>query len=128
MPKSWRFKLVDSRIHRKLADIDYQSNDDYRLEHLVTENQRVTDALCSDAEHLGVLLNQSHRSLMKLGVSHPEVDEMVKNLQLTHGVLGARMMGGGYGGMILVLVESDKILPSGITVSSTGTFSFEEFS
>ena len=65
---------------------------------------------------------------MKLGVSHPEVDEMVKYLQLTHGVLGARMMGGGYGGMILVLVESDKILPSGLTVSSTGTFSFEEFS
>ena len=65
---------------------------------------------------------------MKLGVSHPEVDEMVKNLQLTHGVLGARMMGGGYGGMILVLVESDKILPSGQPVSSTGTFSFEEFS
>ena len=128
MPKSWRFKLVDSGIHRKLSDIDYQSNDDYRLEHLVTENQRVTDALGSDAEHLGVLLNQSHRSLMKLGVSLPEVDEMVKNLQLTHGVLGARMMGGGYGGMILVLVESDKILPGGLTVSSTGTFSFEEFS
>ena len=128
MPESWRFKLVDSGIHRKLGDIDYQSNDDYRLEHLVTENQRVTDALSSDAEHLGVLLNQSHHSLMKLGVSLPEVDEMVKNLQSTHGVLGARMMGGGYGGMILVLVASDKILPSGLTVSSTGTFSFEEFS
>ena len=38
------------------------------------------------------------------------------------------LMGGGYGGMILVLVESDKILPSELTVSSTGTFSFEEFS
>ena len=30
--------------------------------------------------------------------------------------------------MILAFVASDKILPSGLTVSSTGTFRFEEFS
>ena len=36
------------------------------------------------------------------------------------------MMGGGYGGMILVLVENQDILPNAISVSSSGPFSFEE--
>ncbi|DAC56146.1 MAG TPA: hypothetical protein HA354_07565 [Candidatus Poseidoniaceae archaeon] len=128
IPKSWRFKLVDSKIHRKLADIGYQANAEYLLEHLTKENQRVTEALNSDAKELGLLLNQSHQSLVNLGVSLPEIDRLVNNLQSTPGVLGARMMGGGYGGMILVIVESDEILPDSRTVSSTGSFSFEEFS
>ena len=44
-----------------------------------------------------------------LGVSLPEIDEKVKLLQST-GVYGARMMGGGFGGMILTLVENPEIL------------------
>ena len=128
IPTSWRFKLIDSKIHRKLADVNYQSNAKYRLEHLAKENQRVIEALNSDAKELGHLLNQSHHSLINLGVSLPEIDDLVNNLQSIPGVLGARMMGGGYGGMILVIVESDELLPDSLTVSSTGPFSFEEFS
>ena len=128
IPTAWRFKLVDSKIHRKLADIDYQSNAEYRFEHLAKENQRVIEALDSDAKELGLLLNQSHQSLVNLGVSLPEIDNLVSNLQSMPGVHGARMMGGGYGGMILALVESDELLPDSLTVSSTGAFSFEEFS
>ena len=40
------------------------------------------------------MLNQSHESLRKLGVSLPEIDELVHELQSTEGVLGARLMGG----------------------------------
>ena len=128
LPKSWKFKLVDSGIHRKLADVDYNSNSEYQQEHVSTENNRVLHAINSSAETLGRLLNESHDSLQKLGVSIVEIDTLVKTLQDTEGVLGARMMGGGYGGMILVLVVNDDVLPNAITVSSSSTLRFEEFS
>ena len=73
------------------------------------------------------MLNQSHESLRKLGVSLPEIDELVYELQSTDGVL-ARMMGGGFGGMIIALVNDEKILPNAMLFSSSGTFTFEEFS
>jgi len=39
------------------------------------------------------------------------MDTQVTALQQTEGVYGARMMGGGFGGMILVMVASDDVLP-----------------
>jgi galactokinase len=39
------------------------------------------------------------------------MDHHVQTIQQTKGVLGARMMGGGFGGMILVLVEDENTLP-----------------
>ena len=42
----------------------------------------------------------------------PDVDALVKSLQSSDGVHGARMMGGGFGGMILVLVENESVLPN----------------
>ena len=65
----------------------------------------------SNSEALGKLLNETHESLKTIGVSTPEVDALVTSLQSEEGVLGARMMGGGFGGMILVLVENESILP-----------------
>ena len=122
----WRFKLVDSGIHRKLTDV-------YRIEssrseiHVSQENERVKSALNSNAITLGKLLNESHESLRGLGVSTTEIDEQVKALQHTQGVLGARMMGGGFGGMILVLVEGPEVLPDIPLVQSSGPVSFEKF-
>ena len=127
LPESWKFKLVDSGIHRNLADVDYKSNSEYQQEHVSNENDRVLRAINSNAETLGRLLNESHESLQKLGVSLIEMDTLVKTLQDTEGVLGARMMGGGYGGMILVLVVNDDVLPEATTVSSSSALRFEEF-
>ena len=127
LPRSWKFKLVDSGIHRNLADVDYKSNSKYQQEHVSNENNRVLRAINSNAETLGRLLNESHESLQKLGVSIVEMDTLVKTLQETEGVLGARMMGGGYGGMILVLVVNDDVLPDATTVSSSSALRFEEF-
>ncbi len=128
LPESWKFKLVDSGIHRRLSEVDYQTNTAYLESHVKEENERVAYAVVAGAEKLGRLLNQSHESLRKLGVSLPEIDELVYELQSTDGVLGARMMGGGFGGMIIVLVNDEEILPNSILVSSSGTFTFEEFS
>ena len=72
-------------------------------------------------------MNQSHESLKLLGVSLPEIDEKVKSLQSTKGVYGARMMGGGFGGMILTLVENPEILPDYPLVSSSGSAVLKEF-
>ena len=72
-------------------------------------------------------MNQSHESLKLLGVSLPEIDEKIKSLQSTKGVYGARMMGGGFGGMILTLVENPEILPDYSLVSSSSSAVLKEF-
>ena len=88
--------------------------------------QRVLDSRGASAGYLGQLLNQSHSSLISLGVSLAEIDRMVDDLQRTDGVLGARMMGGGFGGMILVLVEDEGVLPSIPVVVSSDSARLEE--
>jgi galactokinase len=114
VPSEWMFKLVDSGIHRTLSDASYRSTTDESIAsaHVSSENERVELAVGATAKKLGELLNQSHASLKRRGVSLPEVDALVAALQQTEGVYGARMMGGGFGGMILVLVASEDILPN----------------
>ena len=123
----WKFKLVDSGIARSLANTTYRTISVIENEHVKTENQRVLQALNASAKKLGELLNESHNSLSKLGVSLPDLDAQVENIQKIPGVLGARMMGGGFGGMILVLVSHESVLP-GIPIStSSGPAILEEF-
>ena len=126
IPETWIFKLVDSKIHRILANTDYNKDSEYIYKHVPKENERVKYALSASARKLGELMNQSHDSLSKLGVSLTEIDEQVKSLQETNGVLGARMMGGGFGGMILVLVENSEVLPELPVVVSSGPALVEE--
>ena len=127
IPDHWTFKLVDSDIHRDLSSTTYSEDNEYLDIHIEEENTRVRKAITASSQTLGVLLNQSHSSLQKLGVSLPEVDAQVDALQATEGVLGARMMGGGFGGMILVLVENSDILPGIEIVESSGPALLEEF-
>ncbi len=82
-----------------------------RVEHVVRENARVVHAVealkSGNLPALGRLLNESHQSLRDLyEVSCPELDFLVKSAQEIKGVLGARMMGGGFGGCALILAES----------------------
>ena len=127
LPNNWYFKLVDSGVHRALSSTNYDKKNEYLKMHVIEENSRVKKALTASAKELGILLNQSHDSLKLLGVSLPEIDEQVKSLQSTKGVYGARMMGGGFGGMILTLVESPEILPNISLVSSSSSAILEEF-
>ena len=85
-----------------------------RTRHVVTENVRVDQARRALADgridNLGRLLSASHGSLRDdYEVSRPEVDELVAALEAAEGVFGARMVGGGGGGMVLALVESNAI-------------------
>lgn len=112
-PSEWKFKLIDSGIHRTLNNQDYRqtATDDIKQAHVVSENNRVRRSINATNVALGTMLNETHESLKRIGVSTNEMDHLVQTIQQTKGVLGARMMGGGFGGMILVLVEDENTLP-----------------
>jgi len=83
-----------------------------RIRHVVQENRRVEQAMTciqNDAEGLGKLLDESHRSLRDdYEVSCDELNAMVEIATSQDGCVGARMMGGGFGGSTLNLVETAK--------------------
>ena len=85
------------------------------------------NAITASSQELGTLLNESHESLRTIGVSLKEIDQQVTTLQNTAGVLGARMMGGGFGGMILVLVEHEDILSDALHVRPSEAGFVQEF-
>jgi galactokinase len=83
-----------------------------RARHAVTEMKRVlecVDALSnSDFEKVGQLINQSHTSLRDdYTVSCPELDTAVE-AALAAGALGSRMVGGGFGGSAIALIQASK--------------------
>jgi galactokinase len=83
-----------------------------RARHVVTENERTLRAAealrAGEVDALGALINASHASLRDdYAVSCRELDIAVEIAQATPGVLGARMMGAGFGGSILALVRRD---------------------
>ena len=62
----------------------------------------------SAMQALGKLLNESHASLRDLyEVSVPEVEELIRVVREDPHVLGARVMGGGFGGNVLALTTRD---------------------
>tara|TARA_Y100001935_G_scaffold242011_1_gene232037 strand:- start:864 stop:1697 length:834 start_codon:yes stop_codon:yes gene_type:complete len=129
MPEDWRFKLVDTGIRRNLSETNYNSSEikiETRRKHAEEESARVRMALSSDARALGSILNESHTSISdNIRASTPEIDCMVKEIQDTTGVLGARLMGGGFGGMILALVEEEDAI-SGDLLASSGPAILQE--
>lgn len=83
-----------------------------RCRHVVTENQRVLDAVAAletgDLERFGALMNASHVSLRDdYEVSCAELDAMVEAAWRQPGVLGARMTGAGFGGCTVNLVTNE---------------------
>jgi galactokinase len=82
-----------------------------RARHVCTDNQRVQRAarLLRDGHlaEVGELLTQAHASLRDdFEVSWPQADVAVE-AALSAGALGARMIGGGFGGSVLVMLPAD---------------------
>jgi galactokinase len=95
-----------------------------RVRHVVTENQRVDAAVAAiragDPEALGRLLDESHRSLRDdYEVSVPGVERTVAACRAA-GALGARIMGGGFGGSVLALFPPGADPPAGAIRVSPG--------
>jgi galactokinase len=82
-----------------------------RCRHILSENQRVKDAYSAlqrgDLVQLGELISASHASLRDdYEVSCTESDALVEIMNASPDVYGARMVGGGFGGCSLCLVDS----------------------
>ena len=78
----------------------------------MSENQRVVDAFAAmqggDSAKLGKLISESHSSLRDdFAVSCDAVEQLVAIADTSTGVLGSRMVGAGFGGCVLSLVQSE---------------------
>ena len=84
-----------------------------RVRHVVTEDQRVLDAVrtlrADGPRAIGPLLDASHASMRDdFEISVPELDLAVDTAR-SAGAVGARMTGGGFGGSAIALVDRDLV-------------------
>jgi galactokinase len=97
---------------------------DRRVRHVLSENVRVDEAVAAleagDPEQLGRLLDASHASLRDdYEVSVPAVERAVAACKEA-GALGARIMGGGFGGSVLALLPPGRTPPPGAVAVEPG--------
>ena len=110
---------VNSLRDATLLDLDKAKNQlepvvYNRCKYIIEENDRVLD-LCDalnsqDIETVGKLMFETHDGLSSLyEVSCPELDELIKLVKNDEDVIGARMMGGGFGGCTLNLIKKSQV-------------------
>lgn len=92
----------------KLTEIEF-----IRARHAVSEISRVLSTVEAlkdgDFKEVGTLINQSHNSLRDdYAVSCPELDVAVEAAR-SAGALGARMVGGGFGGSAIALLRVEDV-------------------
>ncbi len=85
-----------------------------RCSYIIQEKTRVLEAVEAlkkdNLKRVGELLYETHEGLSKMyEVSCPELDYLVEFSKKFNTVLGARMMGGGFGGCTINLVHEDAI-------------------
>lgn len=85
-----------------------------KAKHVIAECSRVHTAAkalqTGDLRHFGALLKESHRSLSHdFEVSCAELDFLAEKSWELPGILGSRMMGGGFGGCTINLVKNETI-------------------
>ena len=89
-----------------------------RARHVVTENLRVDAFVAAlrgeDIDCAGRLMVDSHASLRDdFEVSTPVVDRLVEAMLTLPGVRGARMTGGGFGGVVVAICDPGTTVPVG---------------
>lgn len=94
-----------------------------RARHVVSELHRVRDAVealrAGDWVSVGDLLWKTQDSLRDdYEVSCVEIDELIELLHRQDAILGARMVGGGFGGIVLAIVRADRVAEVQETVLS----------
>lgn len=94
------------KFENRLGSVLYR-----RCRHVVGEIYRVTEAFAAlqsgDLIKLGSLVSSSHASLRDdFEVSCDEVEMLVGIANACEGVLGSRMVGGGFGGCVLSVVHT----------------------
>jgi galactokinase len=125
--------LFDTGVRRNLRDTAYAERVEEAAtpgtaaaRHVEEERSRVDRAIeCldeGDARGLGALMYQCHDSLKTLyRCSFEEADDLVGRLSATPGVLGARLVGAGWGGSVLAIVDrGTRLKGSTVVVSDDG--------
>ena len=106
--------LRDIDISALMAGKKLLSGEEFkRAHHAVSEMARTLEAVDvlrkKDFDALGLLISQSHISLRDdYEVSCPELNCAV-DVAIAHGAMGARMVGGGFGGSAIALAEQGQI-------------------
>ena len=106
--------MRDLTLEDLLANRDKLTETEFkRAHHAVTEIARVLETVTAleakDFHKVGRLLNASHQSLRNdYNVSCPELDVAV-DAAISAGALGARMVGGGFGGSAIALLKRGDI-------------------
>jgi galactokinase len=88
-----------------------------RARHVITENERVEQTVAAlsagDLRRVGELLDESHASLRDcFEISTEAVEATVERLRRA-GAVGARIIGGGFGGHVLGLLPPKVAVPDG---------------
>ncbi|TMC53897.1 MAG: galactokinase [Chloroflexi bacterium] len=116
-PDEVAIAVIDSGEHRALAATPYnqrrreaEAGDPKRMRHVHSEIARVRAFVAAlrkrDFNRLGELLKESHASLRDdFEVSTPNVDALVEQVSSIGGCYGARIMGAGFGGSVLALLD-----------------------
>ncbi len=112
-PKVISLHQVDGAMLAACQD-DLDDETYRRARHVVSEIARVDAAVAAlksgDLAALGDLINQTQDSLRDdYEVSCPEIDDLCALLRDQPGVLGARMVGGGFGGVVIALTALDRV-------------------
>ena len=130
------FQTIDQSI-TSLRDVTFQmieSAKDFldpivwkRCKYVIEENQRVLDTVAylseNNLEKVGALLYASHKGLSEdYEVSCKELDDLIDIVKELPYVLGARMMGGGFGGCTINLLPISKLNSFKKTVSEKYKF------
>ena len=106
--------MRDLSLEELLSNSDKLTGTEFkRAHHAVTEIARVLETVTAlevkDFKKVGELLNASHQSLRDdYNVSCPELDVAVDAAN-SAGALGARMVGGGFGGSAIALLKREDI-------------------
>ncbi|MDQ0219998.1 galactokinase [Peribacillus cavernae] len=97
-----------------------------RLEHVISENERVKSAMKSlqksDLSAFGDLMKRSHESLRDLyEVTGFELDTLYEEASRVPGCIGTRMTGAGFGGCNVSLVKEESVVQFKKSVSENYT-------
>jgi galactokinase len=95
-----------------------------RARHVVTENDRVIDAVRAIEEEnlplLGQLFYASHRSMRDdYEISIPEIDALVEIAREDPEIIGARLTGGGFGGSVVMLAKRGEAAKAAARIADT---------
>jgi galactokinase len=81
----------------------------YVIEEIARTQNACVDLQANNLEAFGQKMYATHQGLSKLyEVSCPELDFLVEQVKNNEAVIGARMMGGGFGGCTINIIQSEK--------------------